>query len=98
MSDTTVVSVEDMRDYLRIDGTANDKLIAAYLESAATYIERATGLTTADQANDPLAKSATRMLVAMWYDPQGIDATASERAAVEMLKHIQPSKAAQDNG
>ena len=36
MSDTTVVSVEDMRDYLRIDGTANDKLIAAYLESDAT--------------------------------------------------------------
>ena len=98
MADTpTVVSVEEMRDYLRIDGTANDKLIADYIDAAGVYITQTTGMNATDQAANPLAKAATKMCVAMWYDPQGIDATASERAVTEMLKHLPASKAA-DNG
>lgn len=98
MADTpTVVSVDEMREYLRIDGTANDTILAALLDAAGVYIAQATGATTATQATNPLAKAATKMLVAEWYDPQGIDATASDRAVAEMLKHIQPTEA-QDNG
>lgn len=96
MSDTTVVTVEDMRDYLRIDGTANDKLIADYIDAAGVYITQTTGMNATDQAANPLAKAATKMCVAMWYDPQ-VDATASERAVTEMLKHLPASKVA-DNG
>lgn len=89
MADTpTVVSVEEMRDYLRIDGTANDTILAALLDAATVYITRATGATAEQQATNPLAQAAVKMLVASWYDPNGLDATASDRAVTEMLKHI----------
>ena len=92
MADTpttpTVVTVEAMRDYLRIDGTANDKLLSDYIDAATVYVTRTTGATAEQQAANPLARAAVKMLVAEWYDPQGIDATASDRAVTEMLKHI----------
>ena len=86
-----VVPLADMRGYLRLDNTANDGILADLIEAAAVYITQTTGMDAADQADNPLARSAIKMLVATWYDPQGIDATASERAVTEMLKHLPAS-------
>lgn len=89
MSDTTVVTVEDMRDYLRIDGTANDGILHDLIDAATVYITQTTGATAAEQAANPLCRSCVKMLVAELYDPHDlIDATASDRAVTEMLKHI----------
>lgn len=93
-----VVSLADMRDYLRLDDTANDGILADLIEAAAVYITQTTGMDTTDQAANPLARSAIKMLVATWYDPQGIDATASERAVTEMLKHLPASTGGGVNG
>lgn len=93
-----VVSLADMRDYLRLDNTANDRILADLIEAAAVYITQTTGMDTTDQADNPLARSAIKMLVATWYDPQGIDATASERAVTEMLKHLPASTGGGVNG
>lgn len=98
MADTpTVITVEDAREYLRLDDAANDDILRDLIEAAGVYIAQTTGMNTTDQATNPLAKSATRMLVATWFDPNGVDATASDRAVTEMLKHLPASKAA-DNG
>ena len=93
-----VVSLADMRDYLRLDNTANDRILADLIEAAAVYITQTTGMDTTDQADNPLARSAIKMLVATWYDPQGIDATASDRAVTEMLKHLPASTGGGVNG
>lgn len=93
-----VVSLVDMREYLRLDDTANDGILADLIEAAAVYITQTTGMDTTDQADNPLARSAIKMLVATWYDPQGIDATASERAVTEMLKHLPASTGGGVNG
>lgn len=93
-----VVSLADMREYLRLDDTANDGILADLIEAAAVYITQTTGMDTTDQAANPLARSAIKMLVATWYDPQGIDATASERAVTEMLKHLPASTGGGVNG
>lgn len=93
-----VVSLADMRDYLRLDNTANDGILADLIEAAAVYITQTTGMDTTDQADNPLARSAIKMLVATWYDPQGIDATASERAVTEMLEHLPASTGGGVNG
>lgn len=93
-----VVSLADMRDYLRLDNTANDGILADLIEAAAVYITQTTGMDTTDQADNPLARSAIKMLVATWYDPQGIDATASERVVTEMLKHLPASTGGGVNG
>ena len=93
-----VVSLAEMRDYLRLDDTANDGILADLIEAAAVYITQTTGMDATDQATNPLARSAVKMLVAAWYDPQGIDATASERAVTEMLKHLPASTGGGVNG
>lgn len=93
-----VVTLADMREYLRLDDTANDGILADLIEAAAVYITQTTGMDTTDQASNPLARSAVKMLVATWYDPQGIDATASERAVTEMLKHLPASTGGGVNG
>lgn len=102
MADTptapTVVTVADMRDYLRIDGTANDGILSDLIEAAGVYITQTTGMDATDQAANPLARSAVKMLVATWYDAQGVDATASERAVTEMLKHLPASTGGENNG
>lgn len=95
---TPVVSVDDMREYLRLDDDANDLILVDLIEAAAVYITQTTGMDTTDQADNPLARSAIKMLVATWYDPQGIDATASERAVTEMLKHLPASTGGGVNG
>lgn len=93
-----VVSLADMRDYLRLDNTANDLILVDLIEAAVVYVTQTTGMDTTDQADNPLARSAVKMLVATWYDPQGIDATASERAVTEMLKHLPASTGGGVNG
>lgn len=89
MADTTptVVSVEDMRDYLRIDGTANDGILHDLIDAATVYITQTTGATAEQQAANPLCRSCVKMLVSTWYDTEA-DYTNAERAAAEMLKHI----------
>ena len=95
---TPVVSVDDMREYLRLDDYANDLILVDLIEAAVVYITQTTGMDAPDQAANPLARSAVKMLVATWYDPQGIDATASERAVTEMLKHLPASTGGGANG
>ena len=95
---TPVVSVDDMREYLRLDDMANDLILVDLIEAAVVYVTQTTGMDTTDQAANPLARSAVKMLVATWYDPQGIDATASERAVTEMLKHLPASTGGGVNG
>lgn len=95
---TPVVSVDDMREYLRLDDMANDLILVDLIEAAVVYITQTTGMDATDQAANPLARSAVKMLVATWYDPQGIDATASERAVTEMLKHLPASTGGGVNG
>lgn len=83
-----VISLDEAREWLRLDNTDNDAVIAGLIEGAAQYIEIATGLIPLDQAASPLAKTATKFLLSLWYDPTQADTDKLQRSIDNLLKAV----------
>lgn len=83
-----VISIDEAREWLRLDGTDNDAVIEGLLDGAAEYIEIATGLIPLDQAASPLAKTATKFLLSLWYDPTQADTDRLQRSIDNLLKAV----------
>lgn len=83
-----VISIDEAREWLRLDNTDNDAVIAGLIEGAAQYIEITTGLIPLDQAASPLAKTATKFLLSLWYDPTQADTDKLQRSIDNLLKAV----------
>ena len=83
-----VISLDEAREWLRLDNTDNDAVIAGLIEGAAQYITIATGLTVEDQAASPLAQTATKFLLSLWYDPTQADTDKLQRSIDNLLKAV----------
>lgn len=83
-----VISLDEAREWLRLDNTDNDAVITGLIEGAAQYIEIATGLIPLDQAASPLAKTATKFLLSLWYDPSQADTDKLQRSIDNLLKAV----------
>ena len=84
----SVISLDEAREWLRLDNTDNDAVIAGLIEGAAQYITIATGLTVEDQAASPLAQTATKFLLSLWYDPTQADTDKLQRSIDNLLKAV----------
>lgn len=76
------------REYLRLDNTSNDDIISDLLEGIEEYITLTTGLTAEKQAGSALAKTCTKVLLSLWYDPQQAECDKLQRQADNLLKAI----------
>lgn len=83
-----VISLDEAREWLRLDNTDNDAVIKGLIEGAAQYITIATGLDPFDQAASPLAKTATKFLLSLWYDPTQADTDKLQRSIDNLLKAV----------
>lgn len=83
-----VISIDEAREWLRLDNTDNDEVIKGLLDGAAEYITIATGLTPIYQAASPLAKTATKFLLSLWYDPTQADTDKLQRSIDNLLKAV----------
>lgn len=83
-----VISLDEAREWLRLDNTDNDAVIAGLIEGAAQYITIATGLTVEDQAASPLAQTAAKFLLSLWYDPTQADTDKLQRSIDNLLKAV----------
>lgn len=83
-----VISLDEAREWLRLDNTDNDEVIAGLIEGAAEYIEIATGLDPFAQAASPLAQTATKFLLSLWYDPTQADTDKLQRSIDNLLKAV----------
>ena len=83
-----VISLDEAREWLRLDNTDNDAVIAGLIEGAAQYIEITTGLIPLDQRASPLAKTATKFLLSLWYDPTQADTDRLQRSIDNLLKAV----------
>ena len=84
-----MVSVQQARDWLRIDGTDNDEIITGLLAAAVDYIEVATGATEDEQASVncvSLCDTITKMLLTIWYKPEQAEAEKVQRTVDSLLK------------
>ncbi|PGC82330.1 head-tail connector protein [Bacillus toyonensis] len=61
-----VLTVEEAKKYLRVDGDEEDDLITSFVIAAEMYIKNATSNNV--DLKSELAKLATRILIAHWHE------------------------------
>lgn len=80
-----LISIEEAREALRVDGQDNDVIIIPLLESIPSYLEVTTGRTWEDEPVHPLVKTVTKFILQLWFDPQGQDSVRLKRTIDTLL-------------
>ena len=83
-----IITPQEARDWLRLDNSDNDVNIAGLIESAEEYITLTTGMSAEAQAQSPLAKTACKFLLTLWYDPEMADSDKLQRSIDNLLKAL----------
>lgn len=83
-----MLSLDEAREWLRIDGTDNDRIISGLLQAAPGYIEVATGMDETTQLNEPLVDTVTKFLLILWFDAESSQAERLQRTIDNLLKAI----------
>ena len=83
-----LITIEEARDWLRLDNSDNDEVITGLIQSAEEYIEITTGMSTTMQEQSPLAKTACKFLLSLWYDPEQADSDRLQRSIDNLLKAL----------
>jgi len=82
------LSLEEAREHLRIDGTDNDPLILSLLEAIPGYIEVTTGMTPEQQETEPLARTASKFILQLWYNAEQTDSEKLQKTIDGLLKSL----------
>lgn len=86
-----ILTIDEARDALRIDGTDNDAMIQSMLDSLPDYLEATTGSRWEDDtaAGYQLAKQCAKFILQLWYDPSTQDAARLSNVVGKMLGTLQ---------
>lgn len=68
-----ILTIEEARDALRLDGPDNDAVIASLLDAIPHYLEVTTGRSWDVDPVHPMAKTAAKCILQLWYYPQDPD-------------------------
>lgn len=80
-----LITIEEARDALRIDGADNDIIILPLLEAIPAYLEVSTGHNWDTAPVHPLAQTATKFILQLWFDAQGPDTERLKRTIDGLL-------------
>lgn len=83
-----MLSLEQAREFLRIDSTDNDNIISALLEAIPSYIEITTGMTVSQQNTEPLINTVSRFILQLWYNAEQSESEKLQRTIDSLLKAI----------
>ncbi len=83
-----MLSLEQAREFLRIDGTDNDNIINALLEAIPEYIEVTTGMAMPQQNTEPLINTVSRFILQLWYNAEQSESEKLQRTIGSLLKAI----------
>jgi len=89
-NEVAILTIDEARDILRIDGTDNDAQITALVEAIPAYLEITAGC-RADEgsgAYSPLAKTAARFILQLWYFGESADTEKLKRVIDNLLKAL----------
>lgn len=84
-----MITLAQAREALRLDNTDNDAIIAGLLEAIPDYIELCTGVKAQRQAEEPLADTAGKFLLILWYNAERADGDKIQRTIDSLLKALQ---------
>lgn len=83
-----VITLQEAKDVLRVDGDDNDTLIQSLINSLPGYIEVQTGMTEAQQITEPLVKTVSGFILTLWYFSDHADDLKLQRTIDNLLKSI----------
>ena len=83
-----MVTLEQAREWLRLDGNDNDEIISGLLEAVPDYIEVTTGIDAERQKTEPLADTVTKFLLLLWYDAQQSEVERLQNLIDSLLKTL----------
>lgn len=85
----TIITMDEARAALRVDGTENDDFIEPLLISIPSYMQVATGYDwNKGTASEPLAKTAAKFILQLWFDPQTEDSVRLKRTVDSLLTSL----------
>lgn len=79
-----ILTIEEAREALRIDGSSNDIIIQPLVDAIPSYLEVSTGKAWDDEPIHPLAKTAAKFILQLWYFPQN-EGTKQLQKAIDGL-------------
>ena len=86
-----ILTVEEAREILRIDGEENDAQITALVEAIPAYLEVTAGYAASGKTvkkYSPLAKTAARFVLQLWYFGESADTDKLQRVIDNLLKAL----------
>ena len=83
-----MLTIEQAREILRLDTADNDAIIEGLLSAIPDYIELTTGVTAEQQAGQPLADTARKFILMLWYNAERADAEKLQRTIDSLLKTL----------
>lgn len=84
-----LMTMQEARDTLRVDGTDNDAIIESLLESIPSYLEVSTGYDWGTDADvHPLAQTTAKFVLQLWFDSQGPDTERLKRTIDSLMTSL----------
>ena len=83
-----MLTLDKAREWLRIDGMDNDEIIMSLVAAASDYIEITTGMSAAQQEEEPLAETAEKSLIQLWYNAEQSESEKLQRTIDGLLKAL----------
>ena len=68
-----ILTIDEARDAVRLDGPDNDMVLYPLLTAIPAYLEVTTGKDWDVEPIHPLAQTAATLILQLWYDPQDKD-------------------------
>ena len=83
-----MLTLAEAREVLRLDNADNDDIITGLLEAIPDYIKLSTGLTPKQQLYQPLADTASRFILLLWYNAERADSDRLQRTIDSLLSSL----------
>lgn len=83
-----IMTIEEARDTLRVDGSSNDVIITPLLEAIPAYIRTLVGGSVDTSGDDPLVKTLAKFVLQLWYNPDGTDSDRLQKVIDSLTKTI----------
>lgn len=82
------MTIEEAREWLRLDNSDNDEIIKALLVAIQNYIEVSTGMSKEQQDTEPLVYTVSKFILQLWYNAEQAESEKLQRTIDSLLKAI----------
>ena len=83
-----VLSLEAARNCLRVDHSEDDAAIASMVLAVEEYIQTATGMSTTQMEQEPMARTVAWHMLRQWYDMDTSTSEPYQRIIDNLLKAL----------